>query len=77
MWMLALIIACSAGDDVCTYRSGTTVTRTYEDCERLGAFEGGRAMVQAYGSYPVGSVEVVCRPLVRPVTVAAVVPPRG
>ena len=77
MWMLALIIACSPGQDVCTYRSDTTVTRTYEDCQRLGHFIGGRAMVQAYGSFSVGAVEVTCRPLAPPITVADAGPKRS
>lgn len=70
MWMLALVIACSTNADVCTYRSEATVTRSQEDCLRLGHFLGGRALVQSYGSFAVGSVDVTCRPLVPPVTVA-------
>lgn len=70
MWMLALVIACSTAADVCTYRSDSTVTRTLEDCRRLGHFIGGRALVQAYGTFPVDTVDVTCRPLVQPVAVA-------
>lgn len=76
MWILALVIACSTAGEICTYRSETTVTRSLEDCERLGHFIGGRAMVQVYGMFPVGNVDVVCRPLVAPVTVAEVAPNR-
>ena len=72
MWMLALIIACSPTQAVCTYRSDTTVTGSFEDCQRLGHFMGGRAMVQAYGGFPVGPVEVTCRPVVAPITVAGI-----
>jgi len=70
MWMLVFIIACSPGQDFCTYRSDATVTRSFEDCQRLGHFMGGRAMVQAYGAFPVGEVEVTCRPVVPPVALA-------
>lgn len=76
MWMLALIIACSPTEDVCTYRSDTTVTGSLEDCQRLGHFLAGRAMVQAYGGFPVGPVEVTCRPLLPPIAVADIDPAR-
>ncbi len=76
MWMLALIIACSPAQDVCTYRADTTVTRSYEDCQRLGHFIGGRALVQAYAAFPVGEVEVTCRPVVPPVAMAEANPDR-
>ncbi|MEQ8396889.1 hypothetical protein [Thalassobaculum sp.] len=46
------------------------MTRTFDDCQFLGHFIGGRAMVQAYGTFPVGDVSVTCRPLVAPVTAA-------
>ena len=71
MWILALVIACSAGGDVCTYRSEPVVTKTYEDCLFFGHFVGGRAMVQAYGTFPIGTVTVTCRPLITTVTVAS------
>jgi len=77
MWILALVIACSTAGDVCTYQSEATVTRSLEDCRRLGHFVGGRAMVRAYGPLPVGIVEVTCRPLVAPVTVAEAAPDRS
>ena len=61
MWYLALIVACSMGGEVCTYRTDVAVTESKAQCERLGYLVGGGALERKYGSFPRGEVTVTCR----------------
>lgn len=65
MWMLALIIACSAGDEVCTYRANVAITETQAQCQRLGHMIGGGALISSYGDFGAAEVRVTCKPVVR------------
>lgn len=63
MWMLALIIACSAGDQVCAYQAPGAVFETQSRCKLVGNIVAGGMMATPIGRYESGKVTVTCRPV--------------
>ena len=65
MWMLAMIIACSAGDQVCSYSMPGQVFDTRARCEIVGNLVAGGMMATPIGRFEHGKIEVSCRPMAR------------
>lgn len=60
MWHLAMIMVCSLGGDVCTYKLAVATTQTEAECKRLGYLVGGGALEKAYGRFDLGEITVTC-----------------
>jgi hypothetical protein len=65
MWMLAMIMACSAGDQICSYSMPGEVFETQRRCEIVGNLIAGGMMVTPIGQFEQGNVEVQCRSMAR------------
>ena len=65
MWMLAMIIACSAGDQVCSYSMPGQVFDTRARCEIVGNLVAGGMMATPIGRFEHGKIEVSCRSAAR------------
>lgn len=60
-----MIIACSAGDEVCSYSMPGQVFDTRARCEIVGNLVAGGMMATPIGRFEQGKVKVNCRSMVR------------
>lgn len=56
-----MIIACSAGDQICSYSMPGQVFETRDRCEIVGNLVAGGMMATPIGRFEQGKIEVSCR----------------
>lgn len=65
-----MIMACSAGEQVCSYSSPQQFFESRARCEFVGNVVGGGMLATPIGRFENGRVTVSCQPLVEPMTVS-------